>query len=31
MASLNLDLAIAPLEINPFNESKSNLRLLEYG
>jgi len=31
MAGLNLDLAIAPLEINPFNESKSNLRLLEYG
>lgn len=31
MASLNLDLAIAPLEINPFNEAKSNLRLLEYG
>ncbi|GGY28056.1 glycosyltransferase [Paludibacterium paludis] len=31
MASLNLDLAVAPLEDNPFNESKSNLRLLEYG
>ncbi|QEL56619.1 glycosyltransferase [Chromobacterium paludis] len=31
MASLNLDLAVAPLEINPFNEAKSNLRLLEYG
>ena len=31
MASLNLDLALAPLEINAFNESKSNLRLLEYG
>ena len=31
MASLNLDLAIAPLEDNPFNEAKSNLRLLEYG
>ncbi|MGV6817929.1 MAG: FkbM family methyltransferase [Thiotrichales bacterium] len=31
MASLNLDLAIAPLEIHAFNESKSNLRLLEYG
>lgn len=31
MASLNLDLALAPLEINPFNEAKSNLRLLEYG
>jgi len=25
------DLAIAPLEVNAFNESKSNLRLLEYG
>lgn len=31
MASLNLDLAIAPLEVHAFNESKSNLRLLEYG
>jgi len=31
LASLNLDLAIAPLEINAFNEAKSNLRLLEYG
>ncbi|EEG06989.1 glycosyl transferase family 2 [Pseudogulbenkiania ferrooxidans 2002] len=31
MASLNLDLAIAPLEVSPFNEAKSNLRLLEYG
>lgn len=31
LASLNLDLAVAPLEIHPFNESKSNLRLLEYG
>ncbi|MGE5470059.1 MAG: glycosyltransferase [Bacteroidota bacterium] len=31
LASLNLDLAVAPLEINLFNESKSNLRLLEYG
>lgn len=31
VASLNLDLALAPLEINPFNEGKSNLRLLEYG
>lgn len=25
------DLAIAPLEVNPFNECKSNLQLLEYG
>ncbi|MEH3023242.1 MAG: hypothetical protein PGN19_10970 [Pseudomonas oryzihabitans] len=31
VASLDLDLAIAPLEINPFNECKSNLRLLELG
>lgn len=31
LASLDLDLAVAPLEINPFNEAKSNLRLLEYG
>lgn len=31
LAGLNLDLAIAPLEQNKFNECKSNLRLLEYG
>jgi GT2 family glycosyltransferase/2-polyprenyl-3-methyl-5-hydroxy-6-metoxy-1,4-benzoquinol methylase len=31
VAALNLDLAIAPLQINAFNEAKSNLRLLEYG
>lgn len=31
LASLNLDLAVAPLEMHPFNEAKSNLRLLEYG
>lgn len=31
LASLNLDLAVAPLEHNRFNECKSNLRLLEYG
>lgn len=31
LASLNLDLAIAPLENNVFNDCKSNLRLLEYG
>lgn len=31
VASLNLDLAIAPLEKNAFNEAKSNLRILEYG
>jgi len=31
LASLDLDLAIAPLHVHPFNEAKSNLRLLEYG
>jgi len=31
LASLNLDLALAPLELHPFNEGKSHLRLLEYG
>ncbi|MGP1630546.1 MAG: glycosyltransferase [Giesbergeria sp.] len=31
LAALNLDLALAPLEHNLFNECKSNLRLLEYG
>jgi len=31
LASLNLDLAVAPLERHPFNEAKSNLRILEYG
>jgi hypothetical protein len=31
LASLDLDLAVAPLEYNKFNEAKSNLRLLEYG
>lgn len=31
LASLNLDLALAPLEHNIFNLCKSNLRLLEYG
>lgn len=31
MAKLDLDLALAPLEMNAFNEAKSNLRLLEYG
>lgn len=31
LASMNLDLALAPLEQNLFNECKSNLRLLEYG
>ena len=31
LAALNLDLAVAPLEHNRFNECKSNLRILEYG
>lgn len=31
LAAMNLDLAIAPLEQNMFNECKSSLRLLEYG
>ncbi|WP_219060419.1 glycosyltransferase [Pseudomonas sp. UMAB-08] len=31
LASLNLDLAVAPLEFHLFNDCKSNLRLLEYG
>ncbi len=31
LASLDLDLAVAPLEYHPFNEAKSNLKLLEYG
>mgnify|MGYP001074342225 FL=1 len=31
LASLNLDLALAPVEDNLFNRCKSNLRLLEYG
>jgi GT2 family glycosyltransferase/2-polyprenyl-3-methyl-5-hydroxy-6-metoxy-1,4-benzoquinol methylase len=31
LASLDLDLALAPLEDNIFNACKSNLRLLEYG
>jgi glycosyltransferase involved in cell wall biosynthesis len=31
LASLELDLALAPLERNDFNCCKSNLRLLEYG
>jgi len=31
LASLNLDLALVPLEVNHFNECKSNLRLLEIG
>ncbi|WP_193725917.1 glycosyltransferase [Xanthomonas arboricola] len=31
LAGLNLDLALAPLEDNLFNQCKSNLRLLEYG
>ncbi|HMV17513.1 MAG TPA: glycosyltransferase [Zoogloea sp.] len=31
LSRLDLDLAIAPLDVHPFNEAKSNLRLLEYG
>jgi glycosyltransferase involved in cell wall biosynthesis/GT2 family glycosyltransferase len=31
LAALNLDLAVAPLVEHPFNQGKSNLRLLEYG
>ncbi len=31
LASLNLDLALAPLAINEFNEAKSDLRILQYG
>lgn len=31
LANLGLDLAVAPLAINPFNEAKSHLKLLEYG
>ena len=29
--SLNLDVAIAPLQVNRFNECKSNLKLIEFG
>ena len=31
LATLGLDLAVAPLAANAFNEAKSNLKLLEYG
>ncbi len=31
LAALDLDLAVAPLEHNRFNEAKSALRILEYG
>lgn len=31
LAALNLDIAVAPLTNHPFNQGKSNLRLLEYG
>ncbi|MEA9606972.1 glycosyltransferase [Xanthomonas campestris pv. plantaginis] len=31
LAALDLDIALAPVEQNLFNECKSNLRLLEYG
>jgi hypothetical protein len=31
LAGLNLDIAIAPLEDTPFNQCKSNIKVLEYG
>lgn len=31
LRDLDLDLALAPLEMHPFNEAKSHLKLLEYG
>lgn len=31
LAALNLDLALAPLSLNRFNEAKSDIRLLHYG
>ncbi|MEI2771211.1 MAG: hypothetical protein V9G98_10910 [Candidatus Competibacter sp.] len=31
LASMDLDLAVAPLEHHSFNEAKSNLRILEHG
>ena len=31
LASLDLDLAVAPLDVLPYNDAKSNLRLLELG
>lgn len=31
IATLGLDLALAPLELHPFNEGKSHLRILEMG
>lgn len=31
LANLDLDLALAPLEVHEFNRGKSSLRLLEYG
>lgn len=31
LAGLNLDVALAPLEVNAFNEAKSPLKLLEFG
>ena len=31
LASMELDVAVAPLEDHPFNRAKSNLRLLEFG
>lgn len=31
LCDLDLDLALAPLQMHPFNEAKSHLKLLEYG
>ncbi len=31
LATLDLDLAVVPLQQHPFNDAKSNLRLLEFG
>lgn len=31
LAAMDLDLALAPISANPFNEAKSPLKLLEYG
>lgn len=31
LVSLGLDLALAPLQINAFNEAKTNIKILEYG
>ncbi|WP_454061345.1 glycosyltransferase [Candidatus Nitrospira salsa] len=31
LANLHLDVALAPLELNEFNEAKSDIRILQYG